>query len=168
LYAKWALPIIAKNVCVLANNARNDVKNPIILFTFNRAMWGSIERAIIEIHFAWELVDKELKFYHKRPLGTSSQDYKDLRRMRNKLVAHKIENSLKSNKHQKWYKRKYGSYDKTFALLQRVTDKIVRKIDYLERHGYFKPVAIAYKTPIEIHKKDIDDFINALKKEDLY
>jgi len=123
------------NVLVLKKcgiKAGKNVTNPIIRFTFDRAMTHVLERSLLEIVSAYELVNKELIRHGIRRLGFANQDYKDLKIMRNKLLAHKIENSLKTERYKKWYSKKYGDYEKTFDLILRVSERIVKKIEYLE------------------------------------
>lgn len=124
------------NVLVLRKCGKKfggNVTNPIIRFSFDRAMTHVLESSLLEIVYAYELVNDELKRHGARILGLKNRDYNDLKKMRNKLLAHKVENSLKSKRYLRWYKKKYGSYEKTFDLILRVSERIVKKLSIWNR-----------------------------------
>lgn len=159
------------NVLVLKKcgiKAGKNVTNPIIRFTFDRAMTHVLERSLLEIVSAYELVNKELIRHGIRRLGFANQDYKDLKIMRNKLLAHKIENSLKTERYKKWYSKKYGDYEKTFDLILRVSERIVKKIEYLELKGFINPHVVITQVKPEIQESDVENFIEALKNHNIY
>src|SRR5437867_2941207 len=96
-----------QNVLELKKANPPGLRNPVLLFVVPRAMNYVVERFVLEVEQAWVLLNHELKRQGLRTLGVSDNHYCDLKKIRNKLVAHKIENSVNSTRHENWYKRKY-------------------------------------------------------------
>ena len=90
--------------------------------------------------------------------------------MRNKLIAHFIDVSLshEEDRHWEWYKQKYGSYVKTFALIQKINNKICDKIDWLNQQDKLVVEFGKIKLVKKIISKDIAKLLNALKISGIY
>jgi proline dehydrogenase len=86
------------NVVELKKANPPGIRNPLLRFVVPRAMNYVVERFVLEVEQAWVLVNAELRRQGLRTLGVSDKHYRHLKKIRNKLVAHKIENSLKSRR----------------------------------------------------------------------
>ena len=168
LWAEYGLVQSIKNVVELQRAAPPDIKNPVLTFVVPRAMNHVVEQSVLEVHQAWELLNKELKRLGLRTLGTSHKDYKHLRRIRNKLVAHRIENVLKTSRHLSWYKRTYGTYDSVLELAARAAHRVVDRIKKLEQSGrIFADSVSANSAPI-VTRQDIRSLLEAAKAHGIY
>lgn len=170
IHAKIQLPILFENILLLREYIPRDIKNPILLFLLPRAINGILEKQIVATEQAWRLVNRTLKEFKETPLDKGDQDYKDLDYMRDKLIAHFIDSSLsqEEDRHWEWYKRKYGTYVKTFVLIQRVNNKICSKIDWLEQQGKLVVKYAKIKLSKKIDPEDIAKLLNALKGSNIY
>ena len=110
LWVKFGLKQSIQNVVELKRANPPGIKNPVLTFVVPRVMNYVVERFVLEVCQAWELLSAQLKRKGLRSIGVSHKDYRHLKRIRNKLVAHKIENNLKTRRHEAWYKRTYGNY----------------------------------------------------------
>src|SRR4029079_6454177 len=124
-----------QNVLELKKINPPGLKNPVLLFGVPRAVNYVVERFAVEVVQAWELLNSELKCQGRRTLGVTNKDYRHLKRIRNKLVAHRIENSLSSSKHEAWYRKTYGNFEGVLALIARVAERVADKIRQLEATG---------------------------------
>jgi len=170
-FSRWVhvgmKPTVA-NVVLLANTNPPGLTNPILRFAVPRALANVVERYSVEAVQAWELTNKELKRHRMRTLGVSNRDYKHLKKIRNKLVAHKIENSVKTTRYESWYRKTYGSYSTVLALIERVATRVVGGIRRLERLGALGEPQYRLPSVPEITAADIEALLAALKKEGIY
>jgi hypothetical protein len=168
LWVKHGLKPSIQNVIELQRANPLGIKNPVLTFVVPRAMNYVVERFVLEVVQAWELLNAELKRQGLRSLGVSHKDYCHLKRVRNKLVAHKIENSLKTKRHEAWYRRTYGNYDSVLALVERVAERVAARVERLEFAGkLYTKTTIAQGTQA-ITPSDIDALLDALKKRGIY
>jgi hypothetical protein len=143
LWAKSGLKQSIQNVIELKRANPPGIRNPVLTFVVPRAMNYVVERFVLEVYQAWELLDRELKRKGLRSLGVSNIDYKHLKRIRNELVAHKIENNLKTRRHEAWYKRKYGNYEAVLSLAQRVAERIAARVERLAVSGHLPSTSVS-------------------------
>jgi len=135
LWVDYGMKPSIQNVLELKKINPPGLKNPVLLFVVPRAMNYVVERFVVEVVQAWEVLNIELKRQGRRTFGITNKDYRHLKRIRNKLVAHRIENSLTSAKHHAWYKKTYGNFDSVLALIVRVAERVAHKIRKLEATG---------------------------------
>ena len=139
-----------------------------LTFVVPRALNYVVERFVLEVCQAWELLNAELKRKGLRTLGVSHRDYRHLKRIRNKLVAHKLENNLKTRRHESWYKRTYGNYEAVLALVQRAAERVAARIEQLELSGYIHASSVSAPAPPSITHADISALIAALQRHGIY
>ena len=170
-FSRWVYtgmkPTIA-NVVLLANTNPAGLTNPILRFAIPRALANVVERYSVEAVQAWELTNKELKRHQMRTLGVSNKDYKHLKKIRNKLVAHKIENIVKTDRHEAWYQKTYGSYASVLALIDRVATRVETGIRRLEKKALLGNPQYRLSSVPEITATDIESLLSALKKAGIY
>src|SRR5712691_2502149 len=84
-----------RNCLELKSAVPVDLTNPILRFVVPRTREHVAQRLVLDAVEAWDLLNAELRRQGQRPLGTSDKDYRHLKRIRNKLVAHQAENLVK-------------------------------------------------------------------------
>lgn len=170
-FSRWVhvgmKPAVA-NVVLLANTNPAGLTNPILRFVVPRALANVVERYAVEVVQAWELTNKELKRHGMRTLGVSNKDFRHLKKIRNKLVAHKIENNVRTSRYESWYRKTYGSYATVLALIERVATRTVDGIRRLEHKGLLGAHSYSLPSVPEIKQADIDALLAALRKEGIY
>ena len=170
-FSRWVVvglkPTIA-NVVLLANTNPAGLTNPILQFVVPRALANVVERYVVEVVQAWDLANKELKRHGMRTLGVSNKDFRHLKKIRNKLVAHKIENNVRTSRYETWYRKTYGSYPSVLALVERVATRTVNAIHRIEHKGLLGVHNYSLLSVPEITQADIDALLAALCKEGIY
>jgi hypothetical protein len=156
------------NVLELKKANPPGLRNPVLLFVVPRAMNYVVERFVLEVVQAWELLNQELKRQGLRTVGVTDKHYRHLRKIRNKLVAHKIENSLATTRHENWYKREYGNFEKVLALVSRAAERIHQKIRHLETTGRLSVRTVSTKGVPRFEVKDIEALLAAAKAHAIY
>jgi len=170
-FARWfesGMDISIHNVRELKKASPPGIQNPVLRFAVPRAMNYVVERFVIEVVQAWELMNEELVRQGRRPLGASDKHFRHLKRIRNKLVAHKVTNTLKTKRHETWYKRTYGSYENVLGLVRTVAERIYDKVRDLEAKGRItgRNVSVMHVPKFEV--KDIELLLGALKAHGIY
>ncbi len=168
LWVEYGMNASIQNVLELKKVNPSDITNPVLLFVVPRAMNYIVERFAIEVVQAWELLNHELKHQQLRTLGVTNKDYKHLKRIRNKLVAHKIENSLATTRHEIWYKKTYGNFESVLELISRVAAHIANKIRKLETAGKFSTHPISTKAVVPFLATDVQALLLAIKAHGIY
>ena len=157
-----------QNVLELKKINPPGLRNPVLLFVVPHAMNHVVERFVVEVIQAWEILNGELKHQGLRTLGVTNKDYRHLKRIRNKLVAHNIENSLASAKHETWYKRAYGNFESVLALVARVASWVADKIRTLETAGKIWAKSIVVKSVAPFSVSDVQALLAAVKTHGIY
>ena len=168
LWFETGMDATVHNCLELVKAARPDLKNSILRFVVPRAVDGVVERFVLEIEQAWTLTDKELRHQGLRPLGISDRNYRHLKRIRNKLTAHRIENLVKTPRHLNWYTRTYGSYERVFGLLRSVAARIYEKVQYLEATHRIALNTATAPVVDKFHVKDVEALYAAIKAHNVY
>jgi len=168
LWVRYGLKQAIDNVAELKRANPAGITNPVLRFVVPRAMDHVVERFVLEVVQAWELLNAFLKHRGLRTLGVSHKDYRHLKRIRNKLVAHKIENSLRTKRHETWYKRTYGDYESVLALVQRTAAKVAERIDRLSLVGHLRGKSVSVRSVPRITQADIVALLDALRKHGIY
>lgn len=75
---------------------------------------------------------------------------------------------MATDKYQKWYKQNYGSYEKTFELIKKVTTKITTKIEELMDEDSLVVESVATGLSRRIVSEDISKLLDALKNDGIY
>ena len=168
LWVKCGLKPSVQNVVALKRANPPGIKNPVLTFVVPKAMNYVVERFVLEVVQAWEALNAELKRQGLRSLGINHKDYRHLKRIRNKLVAHKIENNLKTRRHEAWYKRTYGNFESVLSLIERAADRVAVRIERLESSGQLYAMTVSAKSVRVIKQHDIEALFAALKREGIY
>jgi hypothetical protein len=168
LWVDYGMRPSIQNVLELKKINPPGLRNPVLLFVVPRAMNYVVERFVVEVVQAWEVLNSELKRQGRRTLGITNKDYRHLKRIRNKLVAHKIENALASTKHESWYKRTYGNFESVLALVVRVAERVAEKIRKLEATGNLWSKSIATKSVAPFALADVQALLAAVKAHGIY
>ncbi|HOY88066.1 MAG TPA: hypothetical protein PLP67_06805 [Methylotenera sp.] len=167
-WVEYGMKPSIQNVLELKKINPPGLKNPVLLFVVPRAMNYVVERFAVEVVQAWEVLNAELKRQGRRTLGITNKDYRHLKRIRNKLVAHKIENSLASPKHEAWYKRAYGNFESVLALILRVAERVAERIRKLEATGDLWAKSVSTKSVAPFTLADVQALLAAIKAHGIY
>lgn len=168
LWFEHIFPAIMHNSLTLKKAAKPDLNNAVLLFAFPRAVDGVVERMMLELEQAWAMTNAELGRHQLRQLGQSAKDYRHIKRIRNKLVAHRIENAVRAPQHRKWYANTYGSYEAVFKLAERVGTRVSQKISLLERRGLLQVRSAAGRAVRKFTIEDVDALYTALRAHGIY
>ena len=157
-----------QNVLELKKGIPLGLRNPLLQFVVSHAMNHVVETFVLEVEQASTLLNQELKRQGLRALGTSDKHYRHLKKIRNKLVAHKIENSIATTRYKNWYKRTYGNFESVLALVQRVGARLHQKIAYLESTDRLKARTDPIRDVPRFGLKDIEDLLAAMRAHGIY
>lgn len=142
-----------------------NISNKVLLFILPRALDHIMESLILRTFESWKILDAELSELGEENLNEQDTDFKDLEIMRNKLIAHRVETTLNnSNDYSKWYKRKFGSYEKTFELIKRLSDKISSFINELieQKKIVCSPIE-SFRSPIILTEYHISELVTRIE-----
>ena len=167
-YVRHGLKPAIRNVNELWKAKPTGMKNPIILFAVPRALDYVVEKSVLDVIQAWDLLNAELEIHSMRQIGVSHKCYRHLKRIRNKLIAHKVENRVKTPRHQSWYTRAYGSYESVLQLIEVAADKVVGGIERLERANKLNVDSTSVRVTRAFGQADIDALYAALKAARIY
>ena len=168
LWVEYGMKPSIQNVLELKKINPPGLTNPVLHFVVPRAINYVVERFVVEVVQAWEVLNSELKRQGRRTLGVTNKDFRHLKRIRNKLVAHKIENSLASGKHETWYKKTYGNFESVLALVVRVAERISEKIRNLEATGRLWSKSTSTKSVAAFALADVQALLAAVKAHGIY
>lgn len=142
-----------------------NLSNPVLSFLLRRAIDKVFDVLILEVEQTWRLLSEVASEVDAFSLDPHDLDYKDLKRIRDKLVAHRIEVSLATTENLEWYAREYGSYERVFALVTQVTEKLRSEIQRLLDDGKLRAAIRPIKHAHAISQSDIDQLVEALRKQ---
>lgn len=169
LYAENEIPTLIHNVKILKEKIPADIENPIMAFLLNRSCSQVIEELIMRLCDGWKTLNKELRKLKIAPLSDKDEDYTDIDKMRDKLIAHRVEVGT-SNKqsYTEWYFLNYGSFDAVFDLVQRIASKMLNKIYEIESFELLDSERVSMRMSYKFNEQDIHSLLNALKQADIY
>jgi hypothetical protein len=162
-FARNSVPVLVTNVLLLLEEIPKELTNPVLRFLLMRAPDRVFDVLVLEVEQTWRLLAKEASTLNDYELERDDPDYQDLKRIRDKLVAHRLEVTVGTTEHVKWYAERYGSYEKTSELIKRVAGKIEGEIRRLMRRGKLHAVVRPLMGPHAIQRRDIDQLVDALR-----
>ena len=170
-FAWWAennLPSAASNVLTLKNAQPKGLRNPVLRFVVPQAMNHVVEHAALRVFEAWLLLDAELESQQLPRLDRTSKSYLDLKRIRDKLVAHRIENFVHARDHIEWYKKTLGKYDLVLKLLQNTASEVAQRIRELQSANNLRSPNIPLREVPEFYDSDVQELLAAMKMASIY
>jgi hypothetical protein len=156
------------NVLELKKANPPSLTNPVLRFVVPHAMSHVVERFVLEVEQAWVLLNQELRRQGARTLGVTNKDYRHLKKIRNKLVAHKIENSVATARYENWHKRTYGNFESVLALVTRVAARIHQTIQDLVCKRKLRARSVAIRQAPYFEAEDIEALLAAVKAHGIY
>jgi len=168
IFVEYGMKPSIQSVIALKNGNYSGIQNSILIFTIPRSQNYIVERYVLEVVQAWELANYALKRQRKRLLGVSNRDFQHLRKIRNKLVAHKIETLIKTQRYKKWYQKTYGNFESVLSLVERVADRVVVKIKKMNSDGLLTLHSSGERIVSAITDNDINQLLDACKKRGIY
>lgn len=168
LFAELQIPILVKNILTLNEEIPKGLTNPILIFLLNHACTHVVEMLVLQVSEAWKIHQKVFRDLNLNPLSSKDPDYKKLDMIRDKLIAHRVKVSVHTDKYIKKYKSEIGSYENVFSLIQKVSDKILAKIEELRDAKLLESTHASGKVNEKIKKDDISRLLNALKEKNIF
>jgi hypothetical protein len=133
-----------------------------MIFLLKRTVNQVVEMLVLQLHEGWLILNQELRRLGE-PTLPKDWDYENLDRIRDKMVGHKVANSL-NPQNLAWYQKEFGSYEKMFTFLQKVADKIENRIDeLLEAKKLNAQSRVSVIVEKEFTDADVQSLVNALK-----
>ena len=168
MYAEINIPKQITNVRTILGTFPKDIKNVAICYLLDNTVKGMLEALLNDLDQASNLLDKALK-----DLGYSdgldlTDEIRETQRMRDKLLAHRMEVLVSTDRHLNWYKEKYGSYDRAFDLVERASEQLGDIAREVSRHPNFQRVQASVPQPPLLDRQDIELLLAALKKANIY
>ncbi len=169
IFAEHQVPNLIHNIKILREQVPFDLKNPVLSFLLNRCCNQVLEELVLRIHEGWEILNDELQKLKLPILPLDDDDYKDLDTLRNKLIAHRVRTGLYAKDNfTEWYSKKYGSHEKVFELISRITEKMTGKIFFLEEKELLDSSHASVRIDAKIKSDDIGKLLSALKEAKIY
>lgn len=156
-----------RNCLELKTSIPANLTNPILRFVVPLAREHVAQRFALDVVQAWDLLNVELRRQGLRPLGVSDRDYRHLKRIRNKLVAHGVENLVKTKRHKIWYYSTYD-YERVLSLIHRVAQRISSKVQGLIDQGRMTPRPVTARKVSKFGRKDVEALLAAMKAHGIY
>jgi hypothetical protein len=156
-----------RNCLELKSAIPANLANPILRFVIPRTREHVAQRLVLDAVEAWDLLNAELKRQGLRPLGTSDRDYRHLKRIRNKLVAHGAENLVKTSRHKTWYQRNYD-YERMLSLVRRVAQGISTKVEDLTNQGRIARRRVTTTKVPQFGRQDVEALLDAIRAHGIY
>jgi len=97
---------------------------PTLAHVFSCAIAFVSTQAALQIHEQWRLINAELKRHRLPQLDSGSQEYRDLDRWRDRIIAHSLASQLNDPEHLIWFRRTYSTWEAIFGLLDRCAKQI--------------------------------------------
>jgi hypothetical protein len=148
------------------------VNNPILLFLLKHAIDRIVERLVLDVVEAGNLVDLACKEADMSPVMRKHDSFADTVRVRNKIIAHQAEaNILEMRLHRRWFESKYNDYRTVLELVSEASDSVSSEVQSLIDAGIIRMTLGATKnsrTLKQVCKEDIEQLANCLSSAGLY
>lgn len=128
----------------------------------------AIEHSVLRVHEAWDLLDAEVNHLKLGNLDRNDPAFVSLKRMRDKLVAHRVENEVYAEEHQRWYKEELGSFQKSFEVVTAVARALAVRIRELQRSGDITAPNLPLRDVPEFSGEDVAQLVQALKRAEIF
>ena len=168
LWAGECFPVEVRLVSTIKSANPVGLQNPFLTFVVPRALSKIVEHSCLRTVEAWELLSEELERQGMRKLGEKNRDFIHLKRIRNKLIAHRVPNALTGKVHHSWYDKKYGTFESVLGLISRVALKLATRICRLQKSGRLPQSHGIQRVPVEFNIDYLRRFLAVLKENDLY
>lgn len=152
---------------VLLKYIPNDLKNPVVIFLLNNAIIGILESLLNKLTQTVDLLNKATRDLGENDLKRTNE-IKDIQRMRNTLLAHRMEVLISSSKDMEWYKKEYGSFEKTFATIAIANEQLLDEASSLAEHPKFDGMQTGGIEESPLSVECVKEFIDALKAAKIY
>jgi hypothetical protein len=146
-FVNSAMPIHFENLHVLVDGFAEKPSNPILEYVLPRALDKVLDTLVLETVQAWQMMDELLK--HKRRLRLKDDDlsYRDLKRIRDKIVAHRVQVGARTGEHRQWFNEEYRELPRIKELIQKVTSRIADAVDQIEEDGLVSGLSYTVMPP---------------------
>lgn len=168
MYSTSGVPTIINNTELLLQRVPTELRNPVICFLLNRTVTGVVDSLVNELWEATKLIQSAQRDLNLPLLDWTSPELRDLKRARNKLLAHRYEVSVCTDEHKKWYRDSYGSYPAILVLLREVNEILFSAVREVIFHDDFSHVQYSARSVEEFKAEDVEVLLSALKQYNIY
>ena len=145
----------------------HDVTNPVLLFLFHNAMLGVLESLLTKLTQSTDLLHKAIRDVGGGGLQRTKV-VKDVQRMRNTLLAHRMEVLISSEKDMDWYTKEYGSMEKAFAAIAVANEQLCEQAYQLIEDPKFLGMQVGGMEDSSISEEQVGKLMDALKAAKIY
>lgn len=169
-FADYSIDTIApklKSAQTVLEAVPHDINNPVILFLIENATLGVLESLLNKLSQTADLLDKASRDFGETGLQATNEIC-DVRRMRNTLLAHRMEVLISSTKEMDWYKKEYGSFEKAFAVLDVANNQLCEEAYRQMKHPKFLGQQVGGMEASPVTKGELKKLFAALKTAKIY
>ncbi len=168
MYSQVNIPNQIENARTVLTAFPKDITNAPLCWLLNSSVKGALEALLNDLAQALDLVEKAANNLDGSASLQLSEEMRDAKRMRDTLLAHRMEVSISTEKHYQWYKERYGSFEKAFDLVEKVAAQIGALAWQLSRHEGFHKAQSSMSEPPLLKREDIALLLQTLKTSDIY
>lgn len=158
------VPTALDNALRLVKEVPYDLANPVGCFLLNEAVGHVLERHVLYVCDHWKVLNKL-----RRNLGQPAVEAKSvpaiepLFRMRDKLITHRAEETVKSGDvHHEWYRSEIGSHEAAFQSILKAAEHIALEFESLmEVHDVQWPPTAGRRVEA-LTSQDVATFVEAM------
>lgn len=147
---------------------QGECENSVLRFVVPLAMNQAIEHSVLRVMEAWLLLDAEMLRLHLGTLDRKSPNYLNLKRVRDKLVAHRTENAVHTTEHADWYRQEIGSYSKAFDVVDALAKEIASKVRALQESGALSLPNLPLREVPSFYRGDVEEILEAMRVADIF
>jgi hypothetical protein len=162
-HATQAMPRHFQNINILRRYFKTEPNCPLLLYVLPRAVANVLDKMVLETSQAWRMMNRLLRAAGEPELSDNDNRYKDLNRIRDKIVAHRVEVYVATSKHWDWFRSNYGRSPDIDKLIQQVALRIAAKVDELEERGIIDGFEYSVMPP-ELRDEQVREFVELLSK----
>jgi|GEM_PF-3690990 len=145
------------------------IENEVVSFLGNQACWGVTDSLVLFVYEAGLLLNKELSEQGAENSLQNDLDFKNIRRVRNKITAHGVENHAEYPAHLEWHKKNNSDLSVFLPYLLTVAKKISDQIKNLQSHNllplkHYKTLPSKFRP---FGKSEVEEIFEALNSAGL-
>ena len=168
VYHERNMPQIIRLSQVFINAPTRHLSNAAMQFLITNATDKVVDHLLLRTFEALNLTNEALEYFKEPLLDRGSPLFSDLIRLRNKIVSHKVENEVKTNKHKEWKTTNYNSSQKVTDLVLTCSAEICNKINMILEEHQSSNHSFQLRLYNEFNDDDFSEILDALKNADIY
>jgi len=169
-FARETLPTHVSNALLVVESFPQNIQNLPLRWLLANAVTGKLENLVMLLGEAAVLMDLAARDFDPTHQTAWPTNVANVKRMRDKLVAHRVENAIDSKKYTEWYKKQFGSFKVTFPFLLAAGQDLANISAALQQHPKFVVPKLQNNgpQPFQLESYQIADLLSALKRANIY